>query len=98
MDVVSMCVPGYRLGGGYHRDKLGAVGDLLLYFRTGSNVGPHLYQSHLGTHTHKRTSGHRKFLLNNVIYMCYALYFHISYTRHSQFDYLLMYQIINIHP
>lgn len=46
-----MCVPWYRLGGGYHRDKLGTVGYLLLYFRTGSNVGPHLYQSHLRADT-----------------------------------------------
>lgn len=49
---VRVCVPWYRLGGGYHRDKLGTVGYLLLDFRTGSNVGPHLYQSHLRINTH----------------------------------------------
>lgn len=48
-------VPRYRLGGGYHGDKLGTVGNLFLHFRAGSDVGPHLHQSHLGLNTHTRT-------------------------------------------
>lgn len=45
-------VPWYRLGGGHHRNKLGTVGHLLLHLRTGSDVAPHLYQSHLKARTH----------------------------------------------
>lgn len=48
-------VPWDWLGGGQHWDKLGAVGNLLLDFRTGNDVGSHLHQSHLRTDTQPRT-------------------------------------------
>lgn len=53
--MVRACLPGNRLGGGHHWHKLGAVCNLLLNFRTGSNVGPHLNQSHLNKKKQKKT-------------------------------------------
>lgn len=56
-------VPWDWLGGGQHWDKLGAVGNLLLDFRTGNDVGPHLHQSHLTTDTQPRTSQPHRVLI-----------------------------------
>lgn len=41
------CLPGDGLGCGQHRDKLRAVGHLLLDLQAGGNVHSHLCQSHL---------------------------------------------------
>lgn len=45
--ILKACLPGDGLGCGHHRDKLGAVGHLLLDLQARGNVRSHLCQCHL---------------------------------------------------